>query len=139
MAKQYWLVKQEPESYSWDDFVNEGGTEWTGIRNYQARLNLRAMKKGDVVFFYHSVSEKRVVGLAKVSREQFPDPTASEGEWVAVGLKPVKAMKTPVTLEQIKKDDELSGMLLVRHTRLSTMPVTATQAKRLLELGRTRS
>lgn len=138
MPKHFWLVKQEPESYSWDDFVKEGGTQWTGIRNYQARLNLRAMKKGDLVFFYHSVSEKRIVGLAKVSREHFPDPTAGEGDWLAVELKPVKPLKTPVTLDQIKGDKALADMVLVKNTRLSTQPVTGAQAKRLLELGETR-
>ncbi|HAV64479.1 MAG TPA: EVE domain-containing protein [Verrucomicrobiales bacterium] len=135
---QYWLVKQEPEAYSWSDFVAEKGTSWTGIRNFQARNNLRAMKKGDVVFFYHSVSEKQVVGLATVSREHFPDPTAEEGDWSAVELKPFKPLKTPVSLDQIKADKVLSAMLLVRHTRLSTMPVEAAQAKRLLELAETR-
>jgi len=139
MAKQFWLVKQEPESYSWSDFVKDGGTQWTGIRNYQARLNLRAMKAGDLVFFYHSVSEKQVVGVAKVSREHFPDPTATEGDWSAVELQPVKPLKTPVTLEQIKADKALADMVLVRNSRLSTQPVTEAQAKRLLELAGTKS
>lgn len=138
MAKQYWLVKQEPESYSWNDFVKEGGTEWTGIRNYQARLNLRAMKKGDLVFFYHSVSDKQIVGLAKVSREHFPDPTATEGDWVAVELKPVKALKTPVALDAIKADKTLAEMVLVKNSRLSTQAVTEAQARRLLELAETK-
>jgi predicted RNA-binding protein with PUA-like domain len=138
MPKQYWLVKQEPESYSWDDFVKDGGTQWTGIRNYQARLNLRAMKAGDLVFFYHSVTEKQVVGVAKVSKEHFPDPTATEGDWSAVELKPVKPLKTSVTLEQIKADKALGDMVLVRNSRLSTQPVTEAQAKRLLELGATK-
>jgi len=135
MARQYWLVKQEPESYSWDDFVKEDGTQWSGIRNFQARNNLRAMKKGDRVFFYHSVSEKRVVGVAVVTREHFPDPTAREGDWSAVELKPFKALQDPVGLEQIKADPELREMPLIRHTRLSTMPLTGAQAKRLLALG----
>lgn len=138
MPKQYWLVKQEPESYSWSDFEKDGGTQWTGIRNYQARLNLRAMKAGDLVFFYHSVTEKQVVGVAKVSKEHFPDPTATEGDWSAVELQPVKPLKTSVTLEQIKADQALGDMVLVKNSRLSTQPVTAAQAKRLLELGATK-
>jgi predicted RNA-binding protein with PUA-like domain len=138
MAKQYWLVKQEPEAYSWSDFVRDGGTQWTGVRNFQARNNLRAMKAGDLVFFYHSVSDKQVVGVAKVSREHFPDPTAKEGDWSAVGLKPVKPLKSPVMLGQIKADAVLKDMPLVKQSRLSTQPVTEAQARRLLELGGTR-
>ena len=93
MAKNYWLVKQEPEAYSWDDLVKDGGTDWTGVRNYQARNHLRAMKKGDLVFFYHSVTGKEVVGIAKVAREFFPDPTTAEGDWSAVHLVPQKRLK----------------------------------------------
>ncbi|MBI1176838.1 EVE domain-containing protein [bacterium] len=135
MAKNYWLVKQEPESYSWDDFVNEGGTQWTGIRNFQARNNLRAMKKGDLAFFYHSVSDKQIVGVAKVSKEHFPDPTAKDGDWSAVELKPVKPLKHPVALDQVKNDKALAEMVLVKNSRLSTQPVTEAQAKRIMELG----
>ncbi len=91
--KQHWLVKQEPEAYSWNDFVRDGLTKWTGVRNFQARNNLRAMRKGDAVLFYHSVSEKAVVGVAKVTGEAFPDPTAEEGDWSAVELKPVKVLR----------------------------------------------
>lgn len=138
MAKHYWLVKQEPEAYSWSAFVKDSGTQWTGIRNFQARNHLRAMKTGDVVFFYHSVSEKQVVGVAKVSREHFPDPTAKEGDWSAVELKPVKPLKTPVTLEQIKADQALTDLPLIKQSRLSTMALTEAQAKRLLELGGTK-
>lgn len=138
MAKQYWLVKQEPESYSWSDFVRDGGTQWTGVRNFQARNNLRAMKTGDVVFFYHSVSEKQVVGLARVAREHFPDPTATDGDWSAVELKPLRPLKVPVTLEQVKADPVLKEMPLIKHSRLSTQPVMEAQAKRLLELGQTK-
>jgi predicted RNA-binding protein with PUA-like domain len=135
MPTQYWLVKQEPKAFSWDDFVREGGTQWTGIRNFQARNNLRTMKRGDLVFFYHSVSDKRVVGVAKVVKEHFPDPTASCGDWSAVELCPVRTLKTPVTLGQIKADATLKNMPLLRQSRLSTMPVTGAQAKRLLALG----
>jgi len=138
VAKHYWLVKQEPEAYSWSDFVKDGGTQWTGIRNFQARNHLRAMKMGDLVFFYHSVSEKQVVGVAKVSQENFPDPTAKEGDWSAVELKPVKAFKQPVTLEQIKADRALTDLPLIKQSRLSTMPLTGAQAERLLRLGGTK-
>src|SRR5262244_2872609 len=104
MAKNYWLVKSEPESYSWAQLVKDGRTAWTGIRNFQARNNLRAMKKGDRVFFYHSVSEKQIVGIAKVAKEAYPDPTATEGDWSCVDLVPDSALKNPVTLEAVKAD-----------------------------------
>lgn len=135
MATQFWLVKQEPTAYSWDDFVKDKDTMWEGVRNYQSRNNLRAMKKGDLVFFYHSVDEKRVVGLAEVAKEHYPDPTAEEGDWSVVDLKPVKAMKKPVTLAQIKADKVLSALPLVRNPRLSVSPVGAAQFKRTLKLG----
>ena len=112
--KKYWLIKQEPEAYSWDDFVHDGLTEWTGVRNFQARNNLRAMRKGDAVLFYHSVSDKAVVGIAGVTRAAFPDPTAKEGDWSAVELKPVKPVRTPVTLEQIKAEPKLRSIALLR-------------------------
>src|SRR5688500_8486394 len=138
MAKNFWLVKQEPEAYSWDTFVKDGGTDWTGIRNFQARNFLREMKKGDVVFFYHSVSEKQVVGIATVAREHFPDPSAEEGDWSGVSLKPLKSLKTPVTLESIKAEPVFKDMLLLRQSRLSVMPMELKQAERLLELGKTK-
>src|SRR3954465_8299393 len=100
----YWLVKQEPESYSWTDFVKDGKTAWTGVRNFAARLNLRAMKKGDSVFYYHSNTGKEIVGLARVTREPYSDPTATEGDWTAVDLAPVKALKKPVGLDAMKTD-----------------------------------
>ena len=121
--KNHWLVKQEPEAYSWDDFVRDGRTDWTGVRNFQARNNLRAMRKGDAVLFYHSVSDKAVVGIAQVTREAFPDPTAREGDWSAVELKPVKPLKKPVTLEQIKAEPKLHGIALLRNSRLSVQPL----------------
>ncbi|HEX4666567.1 MAG TPA: EVE domain-containing protein [Chthoniobacterales bacterium] len=121
--KNYWLVKQEPEAYSWDDFVRDGGTQWTGVRNFLARKHLRAMRKGDGVLFYHSVSDKAVVGLAQVTREAFPDPTAKEGDWSAVELKPVKPLKKPVTLEQIKAEPKLREIALLRCSRLSVQPL----------------
>ncbi|MBC8097239.1 MAG: EVE domain-containing protein, partial [Akkermansiaceae bacterium] len=118
----HWLVKQEPEAYSWSDFVRDGRTVWTGVRNFQARNNLRAMKRGDLVLFYHSVSEKQVVGLARVDKEAYPDATAEEGDWSCVDLVPVKALKTPVTLEQIKADKVLKEIPLVKQSRLSVTP-----------------
>ncbi|MBA3607553.1 MAG: EVE domain-containing protein [Verrucomicrobiota bacterium] len=121
--KKHWLVKQEPEAYSWNDFVREGLTKWTGVRNFQARNNLRAMRKGDAVLFYHSVSEKAVVGIAQVTREAFPDPTAEEGDWSAVELKPVRVLKMPVTLEQIKAAPKLREIALLRNSRLSVQPL----------------
>jgi len=136
---QYWLVKQEPEDYSWNDLVRDRGTAWTGVRNFQARNNLRAMKQGDFVFFYHSVSEKQVVGIAKVHKESYPDPTASEGDWCCVDLVPQKPLVKPVTLEIIRSDKELKEMKLVKQSRLSVMPLTASQFRRVLKLGKTKA
>ena len=138
MPTGYWLVKQEPEAYSWATFVKEGGTSWTGVRNFQARNNLRAMKKGDLVFFYHSVTEKQVVGVARVEKESYPDPTAKEGDWVCVDLVPVRALKQPVSLDAIKADKVLKEMPLIRNSRLSVMPLTPGQCERLLELAATK-
>lgn len=135
---QYWLVKQEPGEYSWADFVAEGGTAWTGVRNYQARNHLRTMWEGDWVAFYHSGSERAVVGLARVRREAYPDPTAQEGDWVAVDLAPAKPLARAVTLAEIKADPVLRTMALVRQSRLSVLPVTEAQWNRLLALGQTR-
>jgi predicted RNA-binding protein with PUA-like domain len=132
---QHWLVKQEPESYAWATFVKEGRTAWTGVRNFQARNNLRAMKRGDRVLYYHSGAEKQVVGWARVEREAYRDPTATEGDWSCVDLVPVKALKKPVGLPTIKSDKLLKTMLLVRHTRLSVVPLTQEQFERILELG----
>jgi predicted RNA-binding protein with PUA-like domain len=134
-----WLVKQEPEAYSWDMFRKEGRTAWTGVRNFQARNNLRSMARGDLVFFYHSVTDKFIVGIARVDKEQYPDPTAKQekGDWVAVDLVPVKSLKTPVTLDQLKSDKVLKEMKLVRQSRLSVTPVTDAEFKRILELGDT--
>jgi predicted RNA-binding protein with PUA-like domain len=139
MAKKYWLVKVEPDAYSWADFVKDGKTAWTGVRNYQARNNLRAMQKGDPVFYYHSVTEKQVVGLARVEREAYPDPTATEGDWSAVDLAPVKPLSKPVSLDVIKADAILKHILLVRHSRLSVSPLDETQFKRVLALGETKA
>ncbi|MEI9961436.1 MAG: EVE domain-containing protein [Limisphaerales bacterium] len=131
----YWLVKSEPETYSWTTFVKEGKTAWTGVRNFAARNNLRAMKKGDLVFFYHSGEEKSVVGLGLVVKEFYPDPTADEGDWSCVDLAAGKALSKPVTLAQIKADKILKEMILAKQSRLSVSPVTEAQAERLLELA----
>ena len=120
----YWLVKQEPESYSFETFQREGMTDWTGVRNYTARNNLKAMKSGDRVFYYHSGEERAVVGSAKVTKTAFPDPTAKEGPWIAVELEAGKALKKPVTLAAIKANPKLKDMKLVKLSRLSVSPVT---------------
>ena len=138
MPKQYWLVKSEPEAYSWTTFAKDGKTAWTGVRNFTARLNLRAMKKGDAVCFYHSVTGKEVVGVARVDKEAYPDATATEGDWSCVDLVPVKALKNPVSLEQIKADPILKEMKLVRQSRLSISPLTEAQFKHLLALAETK-
>jgi predicted RNA-binding protein with PUA-like domain len=133
--KNFWLVKQEPESYSWSDFVKEKRTRWTGVRNFSARNSLRAMRKGDDVLFYHSGDDKAVVGLAKVAREAYQDPTATEGDWSAVDLVPVKKLLAPVTLHEIKKNSLLKEMKLVRQSRLSVMPLTAEEFRIVLKMA----
>ena len=138
MALQHWLVKQEPEAYSWNDFVRDAGAAWTGVRNFQARNNLKAMRKGDLVLFYHSVSSKEVVGVAAVAKEFYPDPTAEEGDWAAVDLKPVAPLAKTVSLDQIKADSELRELPLVRQSRLSVTPLTPAQFGRILTLGGTK-
>jgi predicted RNA-binding protein with PUA-like domain len=130
-----WLLKTEPSVYSYDALVRDGSTFWEGVRNYQARNNLRAMKKGDTAFIYHSVEEKRVVGIAKVTREAYPDPTDKTGEWSVVDLEPVKKFRSPVTLAQFKADAALKDTALVRQSRLSVVPLTAAQSKRMLQLA----
>ena len=134
--KNFWLVKQEPSAYSWANFVADGKTSWTGVRNYTARNNLRAMRKGDAVLFYHSVSEKAVVGIAKVVREAYPDPTATEGDWSAVDLAPEKALSRPVTLDEIKGNPKLKAMALLRLSRLSVQPVTRAEFREILRLAK---
>jgi predicted RNA-binding protein with PUA-like domain len=131
----YWLVKSEPDAYSWQTFAKDGKTAWTGVRNFAARNNLRAMRKGDTVFFYHSNEGKEIVGTAVVVKEFYPDATAEEGDWSCVDLKLQAPLKQPVTLQQIKADAELKEVALVKQSRLSVMPLTAAQAKRLLKLG----
>ena len=134
----YWLVKSEPEAYSWATFVKDKRAAWTGVRNFQARNNLRAMKRGDLVLFYHSVSDKHVIGFARVDKEFYPDATAEEGDWSCVDLVPVKAFAQPVTLEQIKADKVLADLPLVKQSRLSVTPMSEAQFKRVLMLGGTK-
>ena len=123
--KNFWLVKQEPSDYSWANFVADGSTSWTGVRNFAARNNLRRMSKGDEVLFYHSGEDKAVVGIAKVARTAYRDTTAEEGDWSAVDLVPVKALPQPVTLREIKAKPALKNIALVRQSRLSVMPLAA--------------
>ena len=134
----YWLVKQEPEKYPWAQFVKDKGTYWDGVRNYQARNNLRAMKKGDLVLYYHSVSEKSVVGIAVVTTEAYRDPTAKDGDWSVVDLEPLKVITEPVTLNQIKADPKLSEIALIKQSRLSVMSLRVAEFKRILLLGKTK-
>ena len=131
----YWIVKSEPEAYSWAQLVKDGVTAWTGVRNFAARNHLRAMKSGDHVFFYHSGEEKSVVGLAQVVKEAYPDPTAMEGDWSCVDLAPARALAKPVTLAEIKADKILKEMVLARQSRLSVSPVKEAEFKRLLKLA----
>jgi predicted RNA-binding protein with PUA-like domain len=131
----YWLVKQEPETYSWSDFVSDGGTDWTGVRNYQARNNLREMKTGERVLFYHSGKDKAVVGLAEVAKSAYPDPTADDEQWVAVDLKPIKALKNPVPLAAIRYDKRLSQLPLIRQSQLSVMSLTKDEFDILVATG----
>ena len=134
--KQHWLVKQEPTAYSWNDLVADGKTAWTGVRNFTARNNLRAMRKDDAVLFYHSVVGKEVVGIAKIVREAYPDPTAKEGDWSAVDVAAEKALARPVSLEEIKRNPKLKEMALLRLSRLSVQPVTSAEFQEILRMAR---
>ena len=138
--KNFWLVKQEPSSYSWSDFVADGETSWTGVRNFAARNNLRKMQKGDEVLFYHSGDEKAVVGIAKVVRTAYLDATADEGDWSTVDLAPVRSVAKRVTLREIKSNSRLKEMLLIRQSRLSVMPLTEPDFREIVNMveGRTR-
>ena len=133
--KNFWLVKQEPSDYSWADFVADGSTSWTGVRNFAARNNLRRMSKGDEVLFYHSGEGKAVVGVAKVARTAYRDTTAKEGDWSAVDLVPVKPLPRPVTLAQIKGKRELRDIALVRQSRLSVMPLSGKEFAFILRMA----
>jgi predicted RNA-binding protein with PUA-like domain len=132
---QYWLVKSEPEAFSWDQQVANGVEPWTGVRNHAAKLNLRAMKKRDRAFFYHSNEGKEIVGVVEVVREAYPDPTAEKGDWVAVDMKAVRPMPKPVSLVAIKADPEFADLELVRQSRLSVVPVSKTHWGRICRMG----
>ncbi|MFQ5479295.1 MAG: EVE domain-containing protein [Candidatus Binatia bacterium] len=132
---KYWLVKSEPDKYSWDDLVKEGRDHWDGVRNYQARNNLRAMKIADRVLFYHSVKGKAVVGVAKVVREAYQDPTTADQRWSAVDLEPVAAFSSPVTLSEIKAHPALGNMALLRQGRLSVTGLSEEEYRVIVELG----
>jgi len=131
----YWLVKSEPFKYSWDDFVKEGKSVWDGVRNYQARNNMMAMKKGDWVLFYHSNEGMEVIGLAEVRKEHFPDPTTEDARWVVVELIPIKKFAKTVTLKTMKADDRLSGLALIKQSRLSVTPVAKAEFDIILSLA----
>ena len=131
---KYWLAKSEPKKYGWDDFVSEGRDYWDGVRNYQARNNLSAMKIGDRVLFYHSVTGKEVVGIAEVVREAYQDPTTDDERWVAVDMVPVKKLTRPVTLAEIKAEPALAEVALVKQSRLSVVPLLASEYRKILSL-----
>src|SRR6184192_1452466 len=133
--KNFWLVKQEPSSYSWSDFVAEGQTSWTGVRNYSARNNLRKMQKGDEVLFYHSGEDKAVVGIAKVVRTAYPDPTAKEGDWSTVDLAALKPLRRSVTLREIKGNLRLKGIPLIRQSRLSVMSLAESEFREIVKMA----
>ncbi len=131
----YWLVKSEPSVYSWEQFQKDGRTSWEGVRNYAARNHLKAMKKGDEVFYYHSNEGLSIVGIARVVKEAYQDPTTDEDAWVTIDLKPVKNLKHPVSMKAIKKEARLQNMALLRISRLSVQPVTEEEWKAILELS----
>ena len=135
MAKQYWLVKSEPDAFSWDQQVANGVEPWTGVRNHSAKLNLKAMKKGDRAFFYHSNIGKEIVGVVEVVREAYPDPTAESGGWVSVDMKAIAPMPKPVTLVAIKDDAQLADLALVRQSRLSVSPVSKAHWDHICRMG----
>ncbi len=138
MARRHWLAKSEPFKYSWDDFVKDGSTYWDGVRNAQARNNLAAMKRGDLVLYYHSNEGKEVVGVAKVTREAYQDPTTDDTRWVVVDLFPVKPLKQPVSLADIKTDPALAEIPLIKQSRLSVMPLDKRAFERIVKKGGTK-
>jgi predicted RNA-binding protein with PUA-like domain len=137
MARGYWLVKSEPFKYAWDDLVKDGSTYWDGVRNYEARNNLASMQKGDLALYYHSNQGKEVVGVARITRTAYQDPTTKDERWVVVDLEPVVPLKRPVTLAEIRADASLAEIQLVRRGRLSVVPVTKPEFQRVLKLGKT--
>jgi predicted RNA-binding protein with PUA-like domain len=138
MAGQHWLVKSEPLTYPWQALVRDKRTMWEGVRNFEARNNLRAMKTGDLLLFYHSGEDKAVVGIARVKKEAYADPTAPEEDWSVVDVEPLKPLKEPVTLDQIKSDPNFSDFVLLKRSRLSVVPVTPDQFQNVLRLGKTK-
>src|SRR5688500_1851758 len=138
MPSAHWLAKSEPSKYSWDNLVRDKRTTWDGVRSFEARNNLRAMKKGDPVLFYHSNEGKEVVGVAKVVREAYPDPSAPDEDWSAVDLAPLKKLRAAVSLAAIKSEPELAAMALLRRSRLSVVPVTPEEFARIIELAETK-
>ena len=138
MARGYWLVKSEPSKYSWDDFARDGSTYWDGVRNYAARNNLGSMRKGDLVLYYHSNEGKEVVGVARVTREAYGDPTIDDERWLVVDLKPLRARARPVPLSEIKSETALKSLPLIRQSRLSVMPVERPHFEHILRMGKTR-
>ncbi|MCH6561969.1 MAG: EVE domain-containing protein [Myxococcales bacterium] len=138
MARGYWLVKSEPSKYSWNDFVRDGSTYWDGVRNYAARNHLASMRKGDLVLYYHSNEGKEVVGVARVTREAYGDPTTEDERWLVVDLKPLRAFERSVLLAEIKSEPALKNLPLVRQSRLSVMPVERPHFEHILRMGKTR-
>lgn len=133
----YWLIKSEPSAYSWSQFCKDKKTSWDGVRNYAARNNLRAMQKGDLLLYYHSNEGLEIVGIACVTKTSYPDPTANDDTWVSVQVKPVKALKKPVTLARVKSEPALANMQLIKLSRLSVSAVSAEEFNRVLEMGET--
>ena len=136
MTRHYWLAKSEPGTYSWQHFERDGRTPWDGVRNFEARNNLRAMREGDEVLFYHSVTGKEIVGVARVVREAYADPSATEGDWSCVDVVPVQALREPVSLATIKADPRLADLALLRRSRLSVVPVSREHFRYILRLGK---
>ena len=133
---KYWLLKSEPNTWSWDNQVTEGPSMWDGVRNYQARNNLKKMKKNDLCFFYHSVSEKKIVGIVKVVKEFYTDPTDKTGKFVVVDVKAIKKLNNPVSLEQIKENKSLQNIALIKQSRLSVMPLTKTEWNNIIKMSK---
>ncbi len=132
---KYWLLKSEPDAWSWDNQVKEGASMWDGVRNYQARNNLKEMKKNDLCFFYHSVTERSIVGIVKVVKEYYPDPTDKTGRFVVVDVKATKKLKNPVSLDQIKENSKLQNIALVKQSRLSVMPLKKTEWETIIKMS----
>lgn len=132
----YWLVKSEPGTYSWDNLVEDGSTMWDGVRNFRARNNLKAMKNSDKVLFYHSGEEKAVIGISKVIKESYPDPTADDKRWLAVDLAAVQKLKKPVSLAEVKGNKKLADMILARQPRLSVQPVTKDEFELIVSMSK---